>query len=87
MVDGSLEEDCWGGIGVVGREGEGELEGKTGIWCVVGTFDCRSPGEKVAVSRRKGRDTGRGRGHELHQLGLQSITQSVTSFEGSNAAA
>lgn len=70
MVDGSLEEDGWGSVGIVGWEGEGELEGKTSVGSVVWALYRRKPREKITVGGGEGGDArGRG-GHERHQLGL-----------------
>ena len=54
MIDWCLEEDCRRRVGVVVREGEGELEGEP----IVGRFSrpsnrCR-PGEQVAIGIGEG---------------------------------
>lgn len=72
VVDWGLEENGWWGVGVVGWESEGELEGKTSVRSVVGALNRSSPREEVTIGGGEGRDTGCGGRHELHQLGLQS---------------
>jgi len=73
MVDGSLEENRRWGVRVVGRESEGELEGKIGVWGIVRSFDCRSPREEIAISGWECRDTWGSRGHQLHELSLETF--------------
>lgn len=75
MVDWSLEKHRWWGVWVVGWEGEGELEGELRIRSVFWTVDSSAPGEEVAVGRGKGGDAWGGGGHELHELGLESVVR------------
>lgn len=73
VVDGGLEEDGGRRVRVVVGECEGELQRQALIGRLCRAGDGRRPGEKVAVGVGEGRDTGRGRHHELHELGLQPI--------------
>lgn len=70
VVDGRLEEHRGRRVGIVGGELEAELQAETRVRCVVGPLDGGHPQEQVAVRRGKGGHAGRGRGHELHELGL-----------------
>lgn len=73
MVDGCFKENRRRRVRIVVREGEGELEGQSLVWCLVGSADRGRPVEKVAVCVGKGRDAGRGGHHQLHQLCLETI--------------
>jgi hypothetical protein len=70
VVDWGLEENRRSGVGVIGREGERQLESKTGVRSVIGSFYCRSPRKKTTIGIRESRDARSRRGHKLHQLGL-----------------
>src|SRR4051794_21213083 len=73
VVDWGLEEDSWGGVGIVIRKSEGELEGETLVGCLGRADDCCCPREEVAVCVREGGDAGGWGEHELHQFGLESV--------------
>ena len=77
VVDGGLEEDCWWRVGVVGGEGEGELEREAGVGCFGRTADGGGPVHEVAVGVREGGDAGRGGEHEGHEFGLEAVWLSV----------
>ena len=49
VVDRGLEENGRGGVGVVGWENEGKLEGKARVRGILRSFYCRSPREKTTV--------------------------------------
>jgi hypothetical protein len=71
VVDGRLEQDGRSAVRVVGREGEGELEGQALVVRLRRARDGRRPREQVAVAVREGGDAGRRGHHELHELCLQ----------------
>ncbi len=77
MVDWGFEENRGWRIRVIWGELERELECKTCVGCVVWSIDRCCPFEKVAFAW-KCRDAGRGRGHKLHQFGLQTVILSNT---------
>jgi hypothetical protein len=71
VVDGCLEKHLRRRVGVVCWEGEGEFEGESGVGCVGWAEQCGVPvGE---VGGREGGDAGCGRGHEAHELGLETV--------------
>ena len=75
VVDRGLEEDFRRSVRVVGREGEGELEGERVVWCVGWAKQgCVPVGE---VGCGEGRDAGCGRGHEGHEFGLQAVRETL----------
>lgn len=73
VVDRSLEEDCWGRVGVVVGECEGKFESEALVGSLGRTGDGCCPREEVSVCVREGGDAGRGREHELHKLSLQAV--------------
>lgn len=70
MVDRRLEEHGRRSVGIVGGEGERELECEVRVGCIVRSFYCCGPGEKVAICGREGGDAWGGGCHKLHELGL-----------------
>lgn len=73
MVDGRLEEDRGRAVRVVGRKGEGELEGQAFVVRFRRPRDGGGPREQVTVAVGEGGDAGRGGHHELHELGLEPL--------------
>lgn len=73
VVNRSLEEDCWGRVGVVVGECKGEFESEALVGSLGRTGDGCCPREEVPVCVREGGDAGRGREHELHKLSLQAV--------------
>ena len=72
MVDGRFEQHHWRGVRISRRKREGELEDQSGVGRVYGTRDGSSPSEQVVRVVGKGRYTGSGGKHQLHEFGLQA---------------
>ena len=77
VVDGCLEEDSRRSERVRGGELERELEVQAGVWCLGWAFNGGGPVEQIGVVGEGG-DAGRGRHHEVHQLGLQPVVHGVS---------
>lgn len=73
MVDGRLEEDGRWSIRIVGREREAQLKCEARIWRIFGALDGGGPRHEVAIGGGERGDSGRWRGHQGHQFGLESI--------------
>ena len=43
MIDGRLEQNRWGGIGIVSGKGEAKLEVQARVRCLSGARDCGGP--------------------------------------------
>ena len=71
MVNGGFEDDVGGRVGVVGGEGEGELEGEVGVGGGFGAGEGAGPGEEGGRGGEGG-DVGRGGKHEGHEFGLEA---------------
>lgn len=72
VVDGRLEQHRGRRVWVCRGEGEGELERQACVGRFGGPADGCGPGEEV-VGVREGADAGRGRHHEGHELGLETV--------------
>lgn len=75
VVDRGAEEHLGGLIRVVHGEVETELENQPRVGRILDAVDGGAPLGQVAIGGGEGGDAWGGRGHELHQLGLESVVR------------